>query len=168
MTAQPRVIAIGDVHGSAAALDALLTALAPAADDVVITLGDYVDRGVDSAGVIERLIGLSAACQLVPLRGNHEEMMMDARVPRLRPRRIGPQSAARSATPATPRSASRFCGHRSGGGKTNGNADGRTGAIVGSIEDKSTRCGKSNPVHFLNRPFVSVCRCGAEQVDDCS
>jgi serine/threonine protein phosphatase 1 len=76
---QPRVIAIGDIHGSAAALDALLTAIAPAAEDLVITLGDYVDRGIDSAGVIERLIHLSATCQFIPLRGNHEEMMMDAR-----------------------------------------------------------------------------------------
>jgi serine/threonine protein phosphatase 1 len=74
-----RVIAIGDVHGSAAALDALLRVVAPASDELVITLGDYVDRGLDSAGVIERLIRLSATCRLVPLRGNHEEMMMDAR-----------------------------------------------------------------------------------------
>lgn len=74
-----RVFAIGDVHGSSAALDALLAAVAPVADDVVVTLGDYVDRGIDSAGVIERLIRLSATCRLIPLRGNHEEMMMDAR-----------------------------------------------------------------------------------------
>jgi Calcineurin-like phosphoesterase len=76
---QTRVLAIGDVHGCAAALEALLGAVAPRAHDVVITLGDYVDCGIDSAGVIERLIRLSATCQLVPLRGNHEEMMTDAR-----------------------------------------------------------------------------------------
>lgn len=79
MIAHSRVIAIGDIHGSAAALDALLTTIAPAADELIITLGDYVDRGIDSAGVIERLIRLSSVCQLIPLRGNHEEMMMDAR-----------------------------------------------------------------------------------------
>jgi serine/threonine protein phosphatase 1 len=75
----PRVVAIGDIHGSAAALDALLGLVAPTPDDVVITLGDYVDRGIDSAGVIERLIRLSGLCRLIPLRGNHEEMMMDSR-----------------------------------------------------------------------------------------
>jgi serine/threonine protein phosphatase 1 len=74
-----RVLAIGDVHGSAAALDALLGVVKPEANDVVITLGDYVDRGIDSAGVIEQLLHLSTKCQLIPLRGNHEEMMMDAR-----------------------------------------------------------------------------------------
>ena len=79
MSDPTRVLAIGDIHGCAAALDALLTAVAPAADDLMITLGDYVDGGIDSAGVIERLIRLSSACRLVPLRGNHEEMMMDAR-----------------------------------------------------------------------------------------
>ena len=79
MIEQTRVLAIGDVHGSAAALEALLRVVAPGAHDLMITLGDYVDCGIDSARVIERLIGLSATCQLVPLRGNHEEMMMDAR-----------------------------------------------------------------------------------------
>lgn len=74
-----RVLAIGDIHGVASALDALLEVVAPSPDDLVITLGDYVDRGIDSAGVIERIIKLSARCQLVPLRGNHEEMMLDAR-----------------------------------------------------------------------------------------
>lgn len=74
-----RILAIGDVHGCSRALDALLLAVAPTADDVVVTLGDYVDRGPDSAGVIDRLIRLATTCHLVPLRGNHEEMMMDAR-----------------------------------------------------------------------------------------
>ena len=47
--------------------------------DVIVTLGDYIDRGGDSSGVIERLIQLSTTNHLVPLRGNHEEMVMDAR-----------------------------------------------------------------------------------------
>ena len=79
MLAHPRTFAIGDVHGCSHALDALLAAVTPMPDDVIITLGDYVDRGPDSAGVIERLIRLSNTHQLIPLRGNHEEMMMDAR-----------------------------------------------------------------------------------------
>jgi serine/threonine protein phosphatase 1 len=74
-----RILAIGDIHGCARALDALLAAVEPTADDLIITLGDYVDRGLDSAGVLDRLIRLSATHSVIPLRGNHEEMMMDAR-----------------------------------------------------------------------------------------
>jgi serine/threonine protein phosphatase 1 len=51
----------------------------PTADDWVVTLGDYVDRGPDSFGVIEQLIALNRTGRLVPLRGNHEEMMLGAR-----------------------------------------------------------------------------------------
>ncbi len=47
-----RTIAIGDVHGCSSALEAILKAIDPAADDTLITLGDYVDRGPDSQGVI--------------------------------------------------------------------------------------------------------------------
>lgn len=74
-----RLIAIGDVHGCRQALDGLLAALRPDPSDVVVTLGDYVDRGPDSHGVIERLIELDEQCLLVPLRGNHEQMMRGAR-----------------------------------------------------------------------------------------
>lgn len=72
-----RVIAIGDIHGCSRALDALVEAIAPAADDTLVMLGDYCDRGPDTRGVIERLLELQASCQLIPLLGNHEQMMMD-------------------------------------------------------------------------------------------
>ncbi|HEV3237211.1 MAG TPA: metallophosphoesterase, partial [Gemmataceae bacterium] len=48
-------------------------------DDLLITLGDYVDRGPDSRGVLERLITLRSTNKLVALRGNHDQMMIDAR-----------------------------------------------------------------------------------------
>jgi serine/threonine protein phosphatase 1 len=73
-----RIIAIGDIHGCAAAFDALLTAIQPGADDLLIPLGDYVDRGPHSRQVIERLLELRSRCQLVPLLGNHEIMMLAA------------------------------------------------------------------------------------------
>src|SRR5947209_8595634 len=79
MAGPNRILAIGDIHGCSRALDALLAAVAPSADDLIITLGDYVDRGLDSAGVIDRLIRLSTTHSLIALRGNHEEMMLDAR-----------------------------------------------------------------------------------------
>ena len=81
--------AIGDVHGCAATLDALLGALAQdaggelSADDTLVFVGDYVDRGPDSPAVIDRMLaleaeseaGLGPAC--VFLRGNHDQMMLD-------------------------------------------------------------------------------------------
>jgi serine/threonine protein phosphatase 1 len=75
-----RTLAIGDIHGCLRALDGLLEMVRPEPDDLVIALGDYADRGPDSRGVIDRLIELREYCQLVCLRGNHDEMMMDARV----------------------------------------------------------------------------------------
>jgi len=74
-----RLIAIGDIHGHAAALEALLQRIAAQSEDTIVTLGDYVDGGPDSKGVLDQLIALEARCKLVPLRGNHEEMMLGAR-----------------------------------------------------------------------------------------
>ena len=73
-----RTIAIGDIHGCAKALAALIDAIAPTADDTIVPLGDYVDRGPDSRTVVDILIELVDRCQLVPLLGNHEAMMLDA------------------------------------------------------------------------------------------
>ncbi len=78
MTATPRTLAIGDIHGCLAALDAVLAAVAPGPDDLVVTLGDYVDRGPDSRGVLDRLIALGAQTRLVCLLGNHDEMFLSA------------------------------------------------------------------------------------------
>lgn len=72
-----RLLAIGDIHGCSVALDRLLDAIQPGEQDTVVTLGDYVDRGPDSRGVIDRLIALARETKLVPLQGNHEQMMLD-------------------------------------------------------------------------------------------
>lgn len=74
-----RILAIGDIHGYLGPLDALLDMVAPAPEDRIITLGDYVDRGPDSQGVLERLLALHRTGQLVALRGNHDQMMTAAR-----------------------------------------------------------------------------------------
>src|SRR6516165_496351 len=76
---KPRNIAIGDIHGCSAALDALIEAIRPQPEDCIVTLGDYVNRGPDSRGVIERLIELKDRCRLVPLLGNHDQMLLDVR-----------------------------------------------------------------------------------------
>jgi serine/threonine protein phosphatase 1 len=71
-----RIIAIGDIHGCAAALRALLAAIAPAPDDWVVPLGDLVNRGPDSRGVLDTLLGLQGRCRVTPILGNHDEMFV--------------------------------------------------------------------------------------------
>jgi serine/threonine protein phosphatase 1 len=71
-----RTIAIGDIHGCSLALQALVDAIAPGPDDLVVTLGDYIDRGPDSRGVLDQLLSLAGRCKLIPLLGNHEELLL--------------------------------------------------------------------------------------------
>ena len=49
----PRTLAIGDIHGYLNALETLVDFVSLKSDDILITVGDYVDLGPDSAGVIE-------------------------------------------------------------------------------------------------------------------
>jgi serine/threonine protein phosphatase 1 len=80
-----RVIAIGDIHGCALALRALIEAICPRPDDILIPLGDAIDRGPQSREVIDELLALRERCRLVPLLGNHEEMMLNYLDGRLQP-----------------------------------------------------------------------------------
>ena len=79
------VYAIGDVHGHLGALDALMTTIfadiaasAPAERPMIVFVGDYVDRGPASAGVVDRVIELMARPDLEvrALKGNHEEALL--------------------------------------------------------------------------------------------
>lgn len=70
------LIAIGDIHGCAQSLDLLLERLSPAPDDHLVFIGDYVDRGPDSKGVIDRLLALKERYACTFLRGNHEALML--------------------------------------------------------------------------------------------
>lgn len=82
-----RVVAIGDIHGEIGLLDEILAAIrsrfdiqsADAADNGVelVFLGDYVDRGPDSAGVVDRLLALADGPTAPTfLMGNHEDMLL--------------------------------------------------------------------------------------------
>jgi serine/threonine protein phosphatase 1 len=79
-----RIYAIGDIHGQLdqlQALEALIVADAaesPAERRLIVYLGDYVDRGQDSAGVVGHLAeGPPAGFEAVYLKGNHEALMLD-------------------------------------------------------------------------------------------
>ena len=74
-----RYLAIGDIHGCSQALERLLAVVQPQPEDIIITLGDYLNKGPDSKGVIEKLIQLSQTHQLIPLKGNHELQLLQAR-----------------------------------------------------------------------------------------
>jgi serine/threonine protein phosphatase 1 len=78
-----RIYAIGDIHGRRDLLDSLLEKIErddcdrPRSDTKLIFLGDLVDRGADSKGVVERLMALRDASPDVRfLMGNHEELLI--------------------------------------------------------------------------------------------
>ncbi len=70
---------MGDIHGCSIALESLINAIDPQPEDLIIPLGDYVDRGVDSKGVLDQMIKLGDRCQLIPILGNHDQMMLHAK-----------------------------------------------------------------------------------------
>ena len=71
--------AIGDIHGCFDALITLISFIQPGEDDTVVFLGDYIDRGPDSNGVIEWIHEESKRGNFICLRGNHELMMLESR-----------------------------------------------------------------------------------------
>lgn len=75
-----RHLAIGDMHGCFDALRSLVAVADVRESDTVVTLDGYVDRGPNTRDVIERLIGFGQTNSLVALRGNHEVMMLNARL----------------------------------------------------------------------------------------
>ena len=72
-----RIIAIGDIHGYRHVLERLLDWIGPESSDIIVGLGDYIDRGPDSRGVIDLLIRLQQHVTLVPILGNHDEMLLN-------------------------------------------------------------------------------------------
>jgi len=74
--------AVGDIHGSLAKLKELVAGCERVADGAPLTfvfLGDYIDRGADSAGVVGYLMTLHSRLgqRMVALKGNHEAMLLD-------------------------------------------------------------------------------------------
>jgi serine/threonine protein phosphatase 1 len=77
-----RIYAVGDIHGRLDLFEALIAAIeqhdavSPQADSTVILLGDLVDRGPESAGVIARAREWQTQRNLRVITGNHEEMFL--------------------------------------------------------------------------------------------
>jgi len=71
-----RTFAIGDIHGCLDKLEDLLDRIAPGPEDILVFLGDYIDRGDSGKEVVEHLIGLSERISCIFLRGNHEDMFL--------------------------------------------------------------------------------------------
>lgn len=73
-----RLLAIGDIHGCQDHLRHLLDLVDLQAEDRMVFLGDYIDRGPDSKGVLDDLIDLARKFpRTVFLKGNHEQMYLD-------------------------------------------------------------------------------------------
>jgi len=72
--------AIGDIHGNLSALDDLLAKVTPemTPQDTLVFLGDYIDRGPNSRGCVDRIVRLkeNADFTVVALLGNHEQWML--------------------------------------------------------------------------------------------
>ena len=80
-----RIYAIGDVHGRIDLLAGLLAAIRldnaqrPAAEVILVLLGDLIDRGPSSAALVEQCMAFTRRYQrFVVLKGNHEAMLVDA------------------------------------------------------------------------------------------
>lgn len=75
-----RTFAIGDIHGCCKTFkELLLEKLSIQKSDNIYCIGDYIDRGNDSKGVIDLIIDLRmSGYQIHTVRGNHEQMMLDS------------------------------------------------------------------------------------------
>jgi serine/threonine protein phosphatase 1 len=73
-----RTYVIGDIHGRSDLLDKMVEEIErdlqinPVVDGLTVTLGDYVDRGPDSRGVLDRLASNPFPTKYIALKGNHE------------------------------------------------------------------------------------------------
>ncbi|MEX0906269.1 MAG: metallophosphoesterase family protein [Balneolaceae bacterium] len=72
------IVAIGDIHGCARSLKSLWKKLEPHENALHVFIGDYIDRGPSSKEVVNFLLDVRNERECVFLRGNHEQMLLDA------------------------------------------------------------------------------------------
>jgi len=76
---QGRRLVISDIHGCARTFNTLLGTVGLSPHDQLFLLGDYIDRGPDSGGVLTKILQLMGrGYQIYPLRGNHEQYLLEA------------------------------------------------------------------------------------------
>lgn len=74
-----KYFAVGDIHGEIEKLELMIHQIKERykKGDKVVFLGDYIDRGLHSKEVINRIIELKEELYIIPLMGNHELMLLD-------------------------------------------------------------------------------------------
>ena len=74
-----KYIAITDIHGEIGKLNNLLSKIKANKDDVFVFMGDYIDRGSDSKGVVNRIIELGKTNKCIYLIGSHEYALLHSK-----------------------------------------------------------------------------------------
>jgi serine/threonine protein phosphatase 1 len=74
----PEIAFVGDVHGNLSALKGISNILAMRGEPHVVFLGDYLNKGTQSADVMRQLLAYSRAGLATLLRGNHETALLNA------------------------------------------------------------------------------------------
>jgi len=73
-----KIFALGDIHGCISFLEDLIAKITvDPKDDQIVFIGDYVDRGPDTKGVVEFILELKEKYRVTCLIGNHERMFLD-------------------------------------------------------------------------------------------
>ncbi|MDO9514947.1 MAG: metallophosphoesterase, partial [Syntrophales bacterium] len=73
-----KIFAIGDIHGCLSKLEALVPQInIDSRDDTLVFIGDYIDRGPNSRGVVDFVLDLKEKIYtVICLKGNHEQMFL--------------------------------------------------------------------------------------------
>ena len=74
-----RYIAITDIHGELGKLESVLSKIETRPDDIFVFMGDYIDRGPDSKGVVDKILKISEKFETICLIGSHEYALLHAK-----------------------------------------------------------------------------------------
>jgi serine/threonine protein phosphatase 1 len=75
-----RIIGISDIHGEYEKLCCVLEKISPKKDDTIVFMGDYIDRGLKSRQVVDKIIEMENFCNCVYLIGSHEYALLHSKI----------------------------------------------------------------------------------------